>query len=272
MLAAALAEAFERQGGAVALRLARGVHRGPARRDRLWRARTGTADFYAVIPHDVMVGLFGLVFLLAVVALGVSLARYWRAIRGGGLRPVPAHVGGGRADAVTLRHLHGGGVDCTSGLDERLPWRRWSHHATLGGFALCFASTTVAAIYHSVFGWTAPHGYLSVPVVLGTLGGVGLVAGPLGLLISRERRDPRSATRPSAASTRHCSCCCSSPAQPGWRSWGCATPRRMRPLLCCTLAPCSRCSSRSRIASSCTASIACWRWCIQKTRPAVRRV
>ena len=64
-------------------------------------------------------------------------------------------------EAVTLRHLHGGGVDCASGLDDRLPWRRWSHHATLGGFALCFASTTVAAIYHSVFEWTAPHGYLS---------------------------------------------------------------------------------------------------------------
>jgi citrate/tricarballylate utilization protein len=93
-------------------------------------------------------------------------------------------------DAVTLRHLHGGGVDCTSGLDDRLPWRRWSHHATLGGFALCFASTTVAAIYHSVFEWTAPHGYLSLPVVLGTIGGIGLVAGPVGLLISRERRDP----------------------------------------------------------------------------------
>ena len=36
-----------------------------------------------MIPHDVMVGLFGLVFLLALVALGISLTRYWQAIRGG---------------------------------------------------------------------------------------------------------------------------------------------------------------------------------------------
>ena len=187
-----LAEAFRRQGGQVAVGLiaaftvlllaATSFAEGPA---------PGSADFYGVISHDVMVGLFGLVFLAALTALGLSLAQYWRAIRGGELQPMS-----GRAlviavrDAVTLRHLHGGGVDCTSGLDDRLPWRRWSHHATLGGFALCFASTAIAAVYHAVFEWTAPHGYLSLPVILGTIGGIGLVAGPVGLLISRERRDP----------------------------------------------------------------------------------
>jgi len=187
-----LAEAFSRQGAKVALGLvaafavlllaATSFASAPA---------PGSADFYGVIPHDVMVGLFGLVFLLALAALGRSLAQYWRAIRGVDLGFVPIRTWvAALRDAVTLRHLHGGGVDCTSGLDDRLPWRRWSHHATLGGFALCFASTTVAAIYHSAFEWMAPHGYLSLPVVLGTLGGIGLVAGPVGLLISRERRDP----------------------------------------------------------------------------------
>jgi citrate/tricarballylate utilization protein len=187
-----LAEAFGRQGGAVALGLVAGftlllllaVSLGDA-------PAPGSADFYAVIPHAVMVGLFGLVFLLALVALGVSLVQYWQAIRGGPLRPVPVRTWlAAVRDAVTLRHLHGGGVDCASALDDRKPWRRRAHHATLGGLALCFASTTVAAIYHSAFGWTAPHDYLSVPVVLGVLGGIGLVAGPLGLLIIREQRDP----------------------------------------------------------------------------------
>ena len=55
---------------------------------------------------------------------------------------------------------------------------------------LCFASTTVAAIYHSVFGWHAPYDYTSLPVVLGTAGGVGLLVGPVGLAVVRRQRDP----------------------------------------------------------------------------------
>jgi citrate/tricarballylate utilization protein len=41
-----------------------------------------------------------------------------------------------------------------------------------------------------VFGWIAPYGYASVPVVLGTAGGLGLVVGPIGLLALRRQRDP----------------------------------------------------------------------------------
>jgi citrate/tricarballylate utilization protein len=55
---------------------------------------------------------------------------------------------------------------------------------------LCFASTSVAAVYHGVFGWVAPHGYTSLPVILGTAGGIGLIVGPAGLLVQRRSRDP----------------------------------------------------------------------------------
>jgi citrate/tricarballylate utilization protein len=48
----------------------------------------------------------------------------------------------------------------------------------------------VAAIYHTAFGWQAPYPYTSLPVLLGTVGGVGLLVGPAGLLILRGRRDP----------------------------------------------------------------------------------
>jgi citrate/tricarballylate utilization protein len=51
------------------------------------------------------------------------------------------------------------------------------------------ASTTVAAAYHSLFGWQAPHAYFSVPVVLGTAGGIGLLIGPAGLYAVKRRRD-----------------------------------------------------------------------------------
>jgi hypothetical protein len=44
------------------------------------------------------------------------------------------------------------------------------------------------AFYHSR-GWQAPYPYLSLPVVLGTIGGLGLLIGPAGLLFLRQRRD-----------------------------------------------------------------------------------
>ena len=156
--------------------------------------RANGDDFYSVIPHSVMVVLFGGVFLFVVVALGIGVARFGRTVtstlpdavrRASSLRA----FGSALRDAATLRHLHPGSVDCVSGEEERAPWRRWYHHLTFYGFVLCFASTTVAAIYHSVFGWLAPHDYSSLPVVLGTLGGGGLVAGTTGLFLLRRERD-----------------------------------------------------------------------------------
>jgi len=190
----ALAASFERNSAATALALAAvctallwlGLFLADP--GALWRPR-GTADFYAVVPHGVLVAVFGLAAAFALVALSVSLRQYWRDVTAMGKGTVRLSTWRrALADAVSLRHLHGGGVDCTTDLDERTPWRRWAHHATSGGFALCLASTTVAALYHAA-GWEAPHAYASVPVVLGAAGGLGLVCGPLALLLLRARRD-----------------------------------------------------------------------------------
>ena len=190
----ALAAAFERNSAVTALLLTVGcaaaLWLGVFLADSAALSRPqDTADFYAVVPHGVLVTVFGVVAMGALAALGVSLRRYWRDLTAMGQRPVLLSTWRrALADAASLRHLHGGGVDCTTGLDDRTPWRRWAHHATAGGFGLCLASTTVAAAYHAV-GWQAPHAYLSVPVVLGTAGGLGLVGGPLALLLLRASRD-----------------------------------------------------------------------------------
>ena len=44
-------------------------------------------------------------------------------------------------------------------------------------------------IYHYVFGWPAPYGWLSLPKLFGITGGIGLIIGPLGLLHAKLRRD-----------------------------------------------------------------------------------
>ncbi len=68
--------------------------------------------------------------------------------------------------------------------------RRWFHHLTFYGFLLCFAAIVTATIYAYGFGWDAPYPLLSVPVVLGTMGGVGLLVGPAGLLWLKRWADP----------------------------------------------------------------------------------
>ena len=49
------------------------------------------------------------------------------------------------------------------------------------GFVLCFASTSVATVYDHLLRWPAPYPFFSIPVVLGTLGGIGMVVGCGGL-------------------------------------------------------------------------------------------
>jgi citrate/tricarballylate utilization protein len=161
----------------------------------LTRSPGAAADFYALIPHDVMVAVFGLVgaFVTAALVIGYRRAAASYVVAGFSQPAGPpegGHYMQGLRDALSLRHLHSTGVDCTSDVEVRTPWRRYFHHCTFYGFALCFASTSVAAIYHVVFGWRAPYAYASLPVILGTIGGAGLLIGPLGLLAQRRQRDP----------------------------------------------------------------------------------
>ena len=163
----------------------------PVARAFMARAASQPSDFYSVIPHGTMVMLFGIVGLFAVVAIGMGHRRFAGGTnhKGSWHRDLSSRQHAAR-DALTLKHLHATGEDCVDAEERRRPWRRWMHHCTFYGFALCFASTTVAAIYHLVFGWIAPYAYTSIPVVLGTLGGLGLLIGPAGLFLVDRGRDP----------------------------------------------------------------------------------
>jgi citrate/tricarballylate utilization protein len=92
-------------------------------------------------------------------------------------------------DTLRMRYLAGGGDGCTYPDDRPSIVRRVFHHFTFYGFMLCFAATCVATVYHYALGWHAPYPLASWPVVLGTLGGIGLLIGPAGLLWLKARRD-----------------------------------------------------------------------------------
>ncbi len=163
-----------------------------ALRGTLWHEPLA-GNFYAVFPHNLLVLLFGGAFGFALFALAMGALRFWRGVR-------PDNVPGARTDgaaaeaahaALALKYLDGGHGDGCNDEDDRYTLRRRRfHHLTFYGFMLCFASTSVATLYHYVFGWVAPYPLTSLPVILGTVGGLGLLAGPAGLLWLNLRRDP----------------------------------------------------------------------------------
>jgi citrate/tricarballylate utilization protein len=152
------------------------------------RFASSGADFYAVIPHEAMAITLGLAFVLVAISMMVAFSRFWRDAIG-----VPIEAGpliAALGDTLRLTNLDGHGAGCPYPQARLSQMRRWFHHATFYGFLLCFASTCVAAFYHYWLGFLAPYPFLSIPVILGLLGGVGLLAGPAGLLWLKRKRDP----------------------------------------------------------------------------------
>jgi len=191
----ALGGLYRRQGtfAAVALALAIAFFLGLAAElagpDGLFIARPPAQSFYAIFPHGLLVKLFGAVFGFAVLAMTISAWKFRRAMGRGALAPMAA-----ASSAARLANLEGGGEGCyhRSGI-EHAPsaQRRWLHHVTFYGFLLCFASTALATFQHYMLNWPAPYPLSSVVVILGTLGGIGLVAGPSRLIALRRSRDPQ---------------------------------------------------------------------------------
>jgi citrate/tricarballylate utilization protein len=147
-------------------------------------------NFYAVFPHTTLALLFGVVFVFAMIALGIGVRRFWRNEDPGALSGVA--IGEATHDVLSLRYLGGGhGKGCNNADDAFSLARRRFHHLTFYGFMLCFASTCVATLYHYLLKLEAPYALSSLPVLLGIAGGFGLLAGPAGLFWLNVKRHPQ---------------------------------------------------------------------------------
>jgi len=125
--------------------------------------------------------------MMVPLALVVSLTKFCKAI-GLGPRELcnPRYIIRSLSQAMTLKHLGGGhGDGCNSADDAFSNQRRLFHHLTMWGFMLCFAATCVATIYEYFLGRMSPFPLLSVPVVLGSSGGLGLLVGCSGLFVTK---------------------------------------------------------------------------------------
>src|SRR5882672_5481454 len=159
-------------------------------RQVLFGVHTGPGAFYKLMPHNAMAALFGAALLYSIVALVMGVRAFWRDIgEPVGMKTDAKSLLQAIRDAGELRYLDGGGVGCFNEDDRPTDRRKLYHHLTFYGFVLCFASTSVATLYHYLLAREAPYAWWDLPVVLGTLGGIGLLIGPIGLLTERWKRD-----------------------------------------------------------------------------------
>jgi citrate/tricarballylate utilization protein len=91
-------------------------------------------------------------------------------------------------EAASLRWLGARGNDCYyPDLDRPSPTRRITHHVLAYGFLITFASTVSAAFAQYVLGERPPYDWISVPVILGTVGGIAVSAASIAFMVLRRR-------------------------------------------------------------------------------------
>lgn len=161
----------------------------------------GHDSLYRTVSH---VAMAVPALLLTSFGAWVAAAGFSECVRQAGAsakaRLTPVILARAFVEAVTLRWLGGGGGGCFyPDPDTPSPERRIAHHLLVFGLASAFAATISAAFAEYVLGRNPPYRLLSVPVILGTVGGVAVVIACVGLLI-RNRVSPPALG--SAASER----------------------------------------------------------------------
>lgn len=146
------------------------------------------ASPYRVIPYWALLTMMLAAGLYSVVVTAVAARRYWREVGGGLGRAGTGAILRAAWQAATLRYLRGGGGGCFYPDDDRPSSTRRNLHGLVAyGFGLCVVSTVAAAIEQDIFAVNPPYPLISVPVLAGIVGGIGLVLGSFGLLVLKSR-------------------------------------------------------------------------------------
>ncbi|WP_372741696.1 tricarballylate utilization 4Fe-4S protein TcuB [Neptunomonas sp.] len=157
---------------------------------------SGTGEgFYAFLSHNAMITIFIPAFLLPILAIAISVRRYWRNVGGTALQL--SDIKAALASAGKMRNLAGGsGEGCNFEDEDRFSnARRWYHQATMSGFLLCFAATSAGTLMHYLFDMQAPYSLFTLPKMVGLSGGILLCIGTLGLGYLKLQADPDLADR-----------------------------------------------------------------------------
>ncbi len=176
-------------GGAIGLVIMAAITLVSGGGDAFFAADDSPGSFYRVVPFLGMVVPAMLLSIYALLSFAGSAIQFSRDAKISLTELVdPRALATVAREAVSLRWMSGGGDGCYYPEKERTSeTRRLLHALVVVGFLFAFASTTVAAIYQELFGWLPPYDLLSVPVVLGSIGGVAMIVGSTGLLILKGR-------------------------------------------------------------------------------------
>ncbi|KQB92912.1 MULTISPECIES: tricarballylate utilization 4Fe-4S protein TcuB [Geobacillus] len=156
----------------------------------VFREYTGEGSFYEIIPKNVMISVFTILGLWMVAGWLIGAIRYWRDIRSSKMDKVTfKDIINAIKYAMSLRYLDGGGAGCTYPTEKPTANRRWLHHLVGYGFLLDFASTTLAAFYDHFLHVPAPYPIFHPVVILGTVGGIMMIIGLIGLLYLKTKTD-----------------------------------------------------------------------------------
>lgn len=156
------------------------LYAGPA---GLLPQQPSTWSPYDVIPYPVLLVLVLVPSAFAIAVMIRAALRYWVEIGGApeGFRWRSTWSAIGQA--LTLRNLRGGGGECYYP-DDAAPSasRRRLHAMVMYGFILCLFSTTSAMVLQDLLNVYPPYSLISIPVLSGTVGGIGIVVGCTALL------------------------------------------------------------------------------------------
>lgn len=157
---------------------------------------TSSGDIYHVFGHLSLIAVmsFALIYSLAVTITG--LRRFWKAIR----TEDSTFSNGGAwgktmADILALRNMTGGAEGCSYIENQPTLARKVGHQFLMFGFLGTFLATCSAAIQQYCLGMLPPYPPLSVPFILGCLGGTAAVIGAATLLIIKPKADASLSTR-----------------------------------------------------------------------------
>lgn len=161
-------------------------------------SKEANGDFFAIVPYEYMIYLFSTVSVFILLALGLSVFGFCKAI---GCKKISFKaLFQSFKDVLTMKYLGGHNSEgCTYPNDDRSNIRRYFHHFTAYGFFFCFIATTLGAFYHHFLGVIAPYDFTQLPKIFGTIGGVFLCVGTFGLFILKLCADKNIVDKDSLA-------------------------------------------------------------------------
>lgn len=153
---------------------------------RLLTTHTGPGSFYQIFPYVTLVAPAMIISLYALVVFGRGAWRFWRETRSPLRRLVSLDaLRSAGAEALSLRWLRGGGAGCYY-QDKRGSYLRVVLHSLVfWGFVAAFVATAIAAFEQEVLHILPPYPALSLPVILGSAGGLAMIAGTTGFLLAK---------------------------------------------------------------------------------------